>query len=616
MRLGTTLVPGGSAQARLGVGAGHAPELAQLADLVRDDDLDEEQAFLAWQLGEMAGALGPGERTAFVLLCARLLVAEGQGSTRMALVEEDRALLARVPELVGESHGDSPLVVAQGHLYTRRSFACESRVVEGVAHRLRTPGPFAATAIEQALRDAARSVTPVPSPQQTDAVVQALSRLLGIISGGPGTGKTTTALTLVRCLVRLGIPAARIALCAPTGKAASRMEDDFRRRLGALTRPDLLDAALLRDCPKAQTLHRLLGVTRDPASLFRPSDDPLPFRVVIVDESSMVDLVLMDRLLAALPAAVPLVLLGDADQLPSVAAGSVFRDLGAYAARLEHGFRTSTSGSAGQSIAALASAVRAGDAGAAAGLWQVRREPSALCHEGVEQLARERRLELLRHYHRRHFGDDAFRAACQHVFQLAPGTAGAGFHHDDVERLDALARRLARARILTVTRERHTGSLESNAWVHRLFGGDWRFLPGEPVLMLRNDYPRGLWNGDQGVAILVRRPGRPVAVAVAFRGRSGWQVVDPESMGSSLAHGFALTAHKAQGSEFDEVVLLLPDFACPILTRELLYTAVSRARRSVVLCGAPEMVNLAIATREIRNSGIPSRLESLVTSVT
>jgi exodeoxyribonuclease V alpha subunit len=617
MRTVPTLVPGGSAQALARRDSSYP---ADLVALMQASDLDECRAYLAWQLSEMAVELSAPERTAFLLLCARLLVAEGQGSTRLALGDADRALLARVPELASESAGNTPLVVAHDHLYTRRSHACEARVVAALAARLGQASPFSTSAIEQALRDGAASASPPPSAAQAAAVVHALARLVGIISGGPGTGKTTTALTLVRCLVRLGVSASRIALCAPTGKAASRMEDDFRRRLGAVEKPDAADLALLHDCPKAQTLHRLLGVGADPRSLFRRSDEPLPFQAVIVDESSMVDLVLMDRLLGAVPAAVPLILLGDADQLPSVAAGAVFRDLGAYATRLRHGFRTGNSGAAGQQLSALALAVRAGDVAAVSAVGTTYVEAKQLRHAGVEQVPREKRTELLRQYHRRHFANDEVVALTRHVYSLHQGDreAGdeAGFNREDVARLDALASRFARARILTVTREGAAGSIHANAFLHSLHGDGPGFLPGEPVLMLRNDYQRELWNGDQGVAILLRRPGRQPTLAVAFRSRAGWQAVEPEPAGRALGHGYALTAHKSQGSEFDEVVLLLPDFACPIFTRELLYTAVSRARRSVVLCGSPEMLNLAVTTKETRDSGVAARLGTLVTPLT
>jgi exodeoxyribonuclease V alpha subunit len=603
------LVPGGTAQARLRAAAGYPQDLL---DLVQETDLDESSVFLAWQLGEMATALAPPERADFVFLCARLLAAEAAGSTRLAISGKDRALLARTPDLAGGPDARTPLVVEHDCLYTRRSHACESRIVAALAARLDKLGPFSAQAIERALADTVRSTSPTPSREQSAAVAAALARLVGIISGGPGTGKTTTALVLVRCLARLGVPPSGIALCAPTGKAASRMEDDIRRRLAALANPDLIDAALLRGCPKAQTVHRLLGITGDPASLFRPADQPLPFRAVIVDESSMVDTVLMDRLLGAVPAGVPLVLIGDADQLPSVSAGSVFRDLGAYSTHLVHGFRTGSSGTAGQRLSSLAAAVRAGQTGAMADLCDFRAEPGQLRHAGIEHLPREKRAELLRAYHQRAFADPEAARLAKHVFVLNE----VGFDADDAARLDGLAMRAARCRILAVTRERATGSMQTNAFLHELGGGGPAFLPGEPVLMLRNDYARELWNGDQGVAVWVRRPGRSPSVAVAFRGRAGWQAVDPGSMGRALGHAYALTVHKSQGSEFDEVLLLLPDFACPIFTRELLYTAVSRARRSVVLCGPVDMLDLAIATKEARDSGVAARLAALVPPLT
>lgn len=608
------LLPSGSAQALLGRPSPYPPALLQL---IEDGDLDESRAFLAWQIGEMAVAMpSPRDRTELVLLCARLLAAEGRGSTRLAVSEDERTILAGAPELVGEPRAHTPLVVDRGHLYTRRSFACEERIAAALGARLAQAGPFPTAAIEGCLRLTAASASPPPSPQQAAAVVQALARRVGIISGGPGTGKTTTALSLVRCLVRLGVAASRIALAAPTGKAASRMEDDFRRRLAALRDPDPADQALLHECPKAQTLHRLLGVTSDASSLFRASAEPLPFRAIVVDESSMVDLVLMDRLLAAVPVTTPVIFLGDADQLPSVSAGAVFRDLAAYAAPLVHGFRTGGSGAAGEEIAALARAVRAGDVAAADGICARRAQPGELRHDGVEHLPSERRVELLRQYHRRHFADAKSVPLARHVYTLRGGSFDAGFDPDESARLDALASGLARARILTVTRERATGAVATNAYLHDLHGGGPGFLPGEPVLMLRNDYRRELWNGDQGIAILLRKPGRQPSVAVAFRSRTGWLAVDPEPMGRALGHGYALTAHRSQGSEYDEVVLLLPDFACPILTRELLYTAVSRARRGAVLCGSLDMMNSAITTKETRDSGLGERLASFVTPLT
>jgi exodeoxyribonuclease V alpha subunit len=128
--------------------------------------------------------------------------------------------------------------------------------------------------------------------------------------------------------------------------------------------------------------------------------------------------------------------------------------------------------------------------------------------------------------------------------------------------------------------------------------------------MLRNDYERNLWNGDQGIALRVRRPGQPATIAVAFRSQAGWQTVDARAMASALGLGFALSVHKSQGSEFNEVLLLLPDFPTPLLTRELLYTAISRARRSVVLCAGLAEFRAGISTAESRNSGLGERMRA------
>jgi exodeoxyribonuclease V alpha subunit len=604
------LSPDGTARQSLAPTRAYPPGLLEL---VRDYDLHEGDAYLAWQVAELAVGVTSGDRDALMLLVGRLLVAQARGGTRLPTTEDDRSLLAKLPELAGGAQGRTPLVVDGNQLYAERVHACEGRVVAVLAARLNRPGRFAKPAMAAALDDVVATGPGSPSEEQKTAVLATLSRFLGVISGGPGTGKTTTALALVRSLVRLGIAPARIALCAPTGKAASRLEDDFRTRLGLLAHPPLSDRTLLADCPKAQTLHRLLGTLHPRARFSLVTAPLLPHSAVIVDEASMIDLALMDRLLAALADDTLLFLLGDADQLPSVSAGAVFRDLGAHALRLAHGFRTDVSQSAGKQLVELAKAVRAGRANVGGELWSVRAQPDRLTHRGVELLSADHREELLRRHHSRVFADAAMRSLVDHVYAFHDGA----FEVADAGRLDTLAARLARTRILAMTRQRAAGVERTNAFLHELGGGGrgTPFLPGEPVMMLRNDYERGLWNGDQGVAVRVQRPRQPVMTAVAFRSRQGWQPVDPRTMGDALSLAFALTIHKAQGSEFDEVVVLLPDSPCQLLTRELLYTAISRARSSVILCGTPETFAAGVSASENRSSGIAERLAGLVTPV-
>jgi exodeoxyribonuclease V alpha subunit len=593
------LVPTGTARQTIAARPAYPPGLVEL---LRASDLDESSAYLAWQIAQLASGLSPSERDAFMLIVGRLLVDQAVGSTRLATTEGDRALLAKLPDLVQAPPARAPLVLDGGYLYAQRAHACETRVAKRLVQLRERRTVFAQAAVARALDAVAAHGAPRPSDEQKAAVATTLERHLGVISGGPGTGKTTTALALVRSLVRLGVAPAAIALCAPTGKAAGRLEDDFRTRLGALEDPAEADRALFVECPSAQTLHRLLGASRGPGGVLRATRDPLPFAAVIVDESSMIDLVLMDKLLAVLPEEALLVLLGDADQLPSIAAGAVFRDLGRFAVRLERGYRADVARPEGRQIAELAAAVRAGRTEDATRLCVLRPGPSALSRQGVEYLVSEQHDELLRDYHQLYFKSERMAALLDHAFIEKDGS----FSEEDAHRLDDLAAHLARTRILAVTRAHRTGVEHCNAFLHDLHGGGPSFLPGEPVLMLRNDYERDLWNGDQGVAVRVNRPGQ--SIAVAFRSRHGWQAVDPQAMPGALDLGFALTVHKSQGSEFDQVLLILPDFASPLLTRELLYTAVSRARKSVVLCGALDQLKVGIGTGESRNSGLAERL--------
>jgi exodeoxyribonuclease V alpha subunit len=194
---------------------------------------------------------------------------------------------------------------------------------------------------------------------------------------------------------------------------------------------------------------------------------------------------------------------------------------------------------------------------------------------------------------------------------------------DDQERLAVLHRELHRTRVLCATRARPTGTAAVNAWMHARHledidsggggasGAQAAFLPGEPVMVLRNDYQRGLFNGDQGLVIRFDEQegdGRAPRLAAAFPTRQGWQAFPIDGVGDGLELSFAMTVHKAQGSELDSALLLLPDVPIPILTRELLYTAVTRVRHGVVICGAPGVLAAAAAAPLVRSSGLADKL--------
>jgi exodeoxyribonuclease V alpha subunit len=600
------LSPLGTARQHLAPALAYPPGL--LSDL-RDADLGEEEAFLAWQMGQFAGGVGEAERRDLVSLVARSLISGSQGSTRMRLAAAERALLLRVPALVGAPGERKPLIVDGEFLYHQRVLACETRLAAAIKARAVQPGPEP-QAVRTAVAEVAATSTPPLSDEQQTAVVAALSRRLAVVSGGPGTGKTTIALALGRGLVRLGVPASELALAAPTGKAANRLQESFHAGLAALAAPSAEDRSLQSACPAAQTLHRLLGYSPATGRFLHHQNHRLAARALIVDEGSMIDLALMERLLRALRDDAVLLLLGDADQLPSVDAGAVFRDLSNLAVRLQRNFRTDQARAAGRRISECAAAVRAGDAGRLLALLTPRPTAAALACDGVELVPGIEREAVLERWYRDSIAAlSEWNQLVEHEYLLGPE----GFSSKDHDRLTRLHAQIARQRVLCVTRERPFGANPVNAFLHGLCAGPGgELLPGEPVLVLHNDYERGLWNGDQGIILSVKQPGQPARPMAVFHlsttAASHWLAVSPEALGEGLSLAYALTVHKAQGSEHDQVLLLLPEKLLPLLTRELLYTALTRARHAVVICGSADVLAAGAATSLARSSGLAERL--------
>lgn len=591
------------------------------ASLAPDWDEAESAAALAWQMVRWtAPHLSGSESVALQALIVRLLAAEAEGSTQLELTPDDVRRLDSAPSLVAVVGDDAPpgddapvlrrpLVRANRVLTTQALWACERRLAQALAARLtRPPGWLGEGAhLARAAEEAVITAQPRLNPEQAQAVRAALQRAVTVVSGGPGTGKTTTALTIVRAFLRAGLQPSDVTLAAPTGKAAQRLTDALTAGLARLEVRSADDENLARTLRPAETLHRLLGYVPRAQRFLHHAANPLRTRLCLIDESSMVDLFLMDRLLAALPTDATLVLLGDADQLPSVAAGAVLRDLAPYAVRLGTSHRADARDPSGAQILAAARAIQAGSrAGldAAAG-HALRVLPSAARAQVLDQWLAER-LVVPRPLARAGW--------------VARGADGAVAPEAEA-RLTALARHHQTSRILCVTQGRPTGARAVNAWVATQLGGapergyDVPLRPGDPVMMLRNDYQRGLWNGDQGLVIAWqddRRAHDSRALAVAFPHGDRWVTWPLEPLRDHLTHAYALTVHKAQGSEHDAVLVLLPDEVIPLVTRELLYTALTRARRTAWIVGPDEVLTAAIARPLARASGLAQRLERLV----
>ncbi|KAA1427756.1 exodeoxyribonuclease V subunit alpha [Nocardioides antri] len=480
----------------------------------------------------------------------------------------------------------SPLVAAgilrceDDLLYLDRFWREEGQVRDDLLARIAAPAPVVD---EAALAATAERLFPEGYAEQRAAALAAARQWTTVLTGGPGTGKTTTVAGLLALLTEQADQPLRIALTAPTGKASARLqeavqeaqaEDRFtdadRARLGGLT---------------ASTLHRLLGWMPGSRNRFRHHRrNKLPHDVVVVDETSMVSLTMMARLLEAVRPDARLILVGDADQLASVEAGAVLADLVQGLAGRTSGAVTGlhTTHRFGESIGALAESLRRGETDRVLALLDGSDDRVRLFDpaEHAETL-RERLLEHAR----------AVRSAA-----LA-GDADAALAAMDAHRL------------LCAHRDGPYGVAHWNRLTERLLAdaaGDptiWHeWYAGRPLLVTANDYGLGLFNGDTGVVV---RDGDRLRGVIAGVGRHLWLATARLGAVETL---HAMTIHKSQGSQVGEVTLLLPPEDSPLLTRELFYTAVTRAKERVHVVGTPESVVAAVERRAQRATGLAQRL--------
>jgi exodeoxyribonuclease V alpha subunit len=458
---------------------------------------------------------------------------------------------------------DGPLRLEGSRLYLDRYWREERQVAEDL---LRFNAP--AEVDEARLADGVSRLFNDASQARAGEV--ALRRRLAIVAGGPGTGKTTTVARILALLFEHD-PAhpPLVALAAPTGKAQARLQEAIATETGRLDVADDVRERILG--LRASTLHRLLGWRPDSRSRFRHHrGQRLPHDVVIVDETSMVSLSQMARLAEAIRPDARLILVGDPGQLASVEAGAVLGDVvGARSGPLSEAVaELETVHRHGGAIAELGRAIAAGDADAAIELLGSRADDLAWL---AESELREPAL-----------------AAAIAVRDHAEAGRGA-------EALEALTG----FRVLCAHRR------EAAAWAQRL--EDWlgvdpragRFPPGRPLLVTRNDYDLGLYNGDTGVVVAEGER----AVAHFERGVT----ISPARL-SSVEDAYAMTVHKAQGSQFGTAAVVLPDPDSRILTRELLYTACTRAQERLILCGNEEAIRAAITRPIARASGLRDRL--------
>ncbi|BCG04698.1 RecBCD enzyme subunit RecD (plasmid) [Paraburkholderia sp. PGU19] len=569
--------------------------------------------------------------------------------------------------LVGDAQGNTPLVLVGTRLYLRRYWQYEQNVCRAIGQRLDASVQLESALDVGSLRHALNTLFPKQATQdgtradwQKLACALAARSAFSIVTGGPGTGKTTTVVKLLALLQSLALTGdggrpLRIRLAAPTGKAAARLNESIANAVERLPLDGFANGETVRAAiPVAvTTLHRLLGTRPDTRRFRHHAGNPLALDVLVIDEGSMVDLEMMNAVLDALPEQARLILLGDKDQLASVEAGAV---LGELCRRASDGYYTratqawleqatgetiesrlvdDSGGALDQAIAMLrfshrftaesgigqlAEAVNSGEPGRVADVWASNHADLALL-EGTDK------------------GDAAFKALI--VDGVANGngngransaaTARRGYRHylqtlrdqqpvhaSAQSAFDAWANDVLAAhgefQLLCALRRGAWGVEGLNRRVARMLQeeqliaatGEW--YVGRPVLVTRNDYELGLMNGDIGITLALPAAADGWNLRVAFAAGDGSQRIKwvlPSRL-QAVETVFALTVHKSQGSEFTHAALVLPDTMSTVLTRELVYTGITRARRflTVASAGGRLVIERAVRARVLRASGL------------
>jgi exodeoxyribonuclease V alpha subunit len=513
----------------------------------------------------------PKRIEAGILHSLRRLTEEGNVfAPRRMLIEEASRLLAAEGAPVEDALGrllvsgdliaDTVAGVAEPALYLAPFHVAERAVAARLAALARdVPSPALTIDTPRAIAwfEERRGIK--LASQQREAVARALSGPLLVITGGPGTGKTTLIDAVVRILEAKGL---RIALCAPTGRAARRLKDTTGR--------------------DAKTIHRLLEFNPRQGLFERHAGKPLEADLVIADEASMIDLLLARHLTEAIPQGCRLILVGDADQLPSVGPGNVLADLlrcpEIGAVRLTEIFRQAEA----SSIVVNAHRILHGEMPQGGGteegsdFFTLRREQPEEVLEAVKSLVRDRLP--------RRFGLDPVNDI-QVLTPMNRGLLGAARLNSELQAL-------------------------LNPRASAPHPGGRPFAPGDKVMQVRNNYDLEVFNGDIGRVIGVAGDGE--TLEVAFDGR---RVAYAPGQADDLVLAYACTVHKAQGSEYPAVIIPLHTQHYVMLQRNLLYTAVTRGRRAVVIVGNTRALAMAVKNdrRQVRHTALADRLRRALT---
>ena len=532
--------------------------------------LDSQFAHFMAMRSELSGQ----EKEQFQNIVCRLSMGLAAGDSCLPVTDVEQDLIVR-SGLSGV--GAQPFHVFDKHLYMQRYFEHEQSLAKSIQSLLTNSTELIAEA--SLFDDLFEKRDKAETDWQRVAAKRALQEKFLIVSGGPGTGKTTTVVKILALVLSASSNPLRIALAAPTGKAARRLQDSINNNVQTL----MVSDSIKKSIPDtASTIHRLLGVKRYSPFFKHNVKNPLLYDLVVIDEASMVDLSLMDKLVSALRPGSRLILLGDKDQLASVESGTVLADmiehLPGNTVELQRSYRFD------EGIKRFAAAINSGDSAAAWALMSADSPDNVSLLEGnVAEYGGEMYCRYM----------DAVRGAAsisdyKKLFQV--------FHS---------------FKILCALRHGPAGVSGINGAVEEYlmqkgydcFGADW--YVGRPVIITRNEYTLDLYNGDMGISL--PDPENPSSMKVwSERADGGLFGVFPGRI-ANCETVYALTIHKSQGTEIGEILVVLPEQESSLVTRELLYTAVTRARESVKVSSSRTVFECAVAGRIERHSGLGGR---------
>ncbi|HEY8096649.1 MAG TPA: exodeoxyribonuclease V subunit alpha [Methylobacter sp.] len=537
----------------------------------------------------------PLQKQAFETIVMTASYEQNQGHSCIQIDDEARAVLlaSGLVEPTPKGQADPlPLVIEQDRLYLHRYWSYENRLSMQIKVMTQAEHP-----VEQLDAMLGRYFDASDeTDDQREAAKMAAQQSFFIITGGPGTGKTFTVVKILALLQELAEQPMHIALAAPTGKAAMRLQESIGFSKAKLP----CSEAIKNRIPETvTTLHRLLGAM-PPSPYFRHhADKPLVYDLVVVDEASMVDLALMSKLLDALKSGARLILLGDKDQLASVESGAVLADL-AIAETLQNNVYTlKKSHRFGGAIKELAEAVNQQQDELA---WQIVSDGS----DGAVQCLDTDLIDYV---------------AAQQVDYLQLIKAGAEF--------EPIYQAFSRFQVLCSNRQGKNSVADINYRVEQKLAEQQRidlaglWYPGRPVMVTQNNPALHLYNGDIGICmpdnvgagLVPDRSGQPQGIAPTGKLMVFFQRADgsiKKYLPARVPHCetvFAMTIHKSQGSEFEEVLIVLPEASNPVLTKELLYTAITRAKKTIKLVAGEAVFTATVRQKIERITGLVDKFK-------